>query len=431
MRFVVLLTCLIYVCFQQIPCCIKSATPFCAMVSNTTDCVNYLGHSNTGIVQSDSNCTTVTCPVAPTGPCCSPQTLPLPPVMCLQAAAYDCYTSIVINGGAYGGDHQNCSSSTCPAIIGSCITPNKTCINNAYETDCQAMGGFINLGQLCSAPLNNTCTRCPPKIGDSLNQFMVFSSSSSSQILIDTSIVIDGKYGSLNNVSGNLAVWGINQFNGDIAYDTVTDPLHYFHFNDSLATNASADLAVLYEKLKNCTCSYAIPNLINGTVLKPGKHCRTNYLGDALTIVGDIIFDAEGNSDSYFIVYASRSMTIHAMTRFLLKNGAKKENVFILSDGPLFMELAMEAFGTFVAHGDMNTVAVYGDGIKYFSMTGYIRVQVSTILPFIQPPCKESILPSSNTVAIVVVAGTGFIFFMLLIVFVYQWNSGKDEDSFD
>lgn len=387
MRCILLLLFLGYIWAQTVTCCIKSTAPFCVMVNNSTDCTNYLGYPNTGTIQSNPNCGTVTCPMPPTGPCCAPQTFPVPPLMCSQYGAYDCYANIVSVGGSYGGDNQNCSSSTCPAVIGSCTFENKTCVNNTYERDCQAFGGFINLGQTCAPPKPHSCSRCPPRIGSSLNQFTIFSASPNAALYFDTNILVDGKYGSLNNQTNNLLVVGGNQFNGDIAYNTATDPNKYFHFNDSLANAAASDLTNLYWQIKNCSCKYAIPNLVNGTTLRPGKHCRTNPLGDSLALVGDITFDAQGNSRNYFIIHSSRAITINAMTRFILKNGARKENVFVLSEDTMFMELAMEAFGTFISYSTSSVIAVYSEHIKYFSINGNLQFQVNTLLPFRQAPC--------------------------------------------
>jgi hypothetical protein len=230
------------------------------------------------------------------------------------------------------------------------------------------------------------CSRCPPAIGSALNQFTIFDGSSSTSLIEIDNTILNGLVGSLGNMSSSLNLTN-SLFNGYDNYTTSTDSGHYLDFNDTKALNASLDLADLVNRLKNCTCMFPLLNTLTGVTFTPGKSCAMNLTAD-LSISGNITFDANYVRESYFIIYNTGNIVISPISRFILKRGAQKENIFIFTEDTMGVRYLMDGFGTFISVNDMIFGDSHGDGIKLFSINGQVAIGNAVITSFTQDKCS-------------------------------------------
>ncbi|MFT5248853.1 MAG: putative repeat protein (TIGR01451 family), partial [bacterium] len=122
---------------------------------------------------------------------------------------------------------------------------------------------------------------------------------------------------------------------------------------------AAQDLSSAYNQLMAIqnTVNGHIPTFGNGETMQPGVY----YIEGAGSLQGTIVLDANFDPDAVFIFKFLGAFTVYAQSKIILKNGARRCNIFWVSGagGTGAIDIGTFAFvkGTFLAHGGACTAA--------------------------------------------------------------------------
>jgi len=154
-----------------------------------------------------------------------------------------------------------------------------------------------------------------PVIGSSLSPFVLFTSA-----------------GALTNAGASTVTGDIGTNSGDYSGFNSTVLVGNSHIADEVSAAAVAQVETAYDSFDANTCTPVLPvTLGNDQVLKAGIHC----LGEAATLTGNLILDAELNTNAIFIIRIGGALSTAASSNIVLVNGAQVSNVYWQINGAL------------------------------------------------------------------------------------------------
>lgn len=143
------------------------------------------------------------------------------------------------------------------------------------------------------------------------------------------------------------------------------------HNADLVTAQCAKDLDTLYDKLSKAvpTNSAHIPAFGGGETLFAGVYA----IGGAASVAGELILDAQNNSDAIFIFKINGAFTSAASSTVTLLNGTKACNVFWVAEGAISLAATTTLKGTLLAHpGAVSMGANCNLEGRMFSTTGAI-----------------------------------------------------------
>jgi len=97
------------------------------------------------------------------------------------------------------------------------------------------------------------------------------------------------------------------------------------HVIDPASVQAAIDVDVAYSNLFAQTCGIVLGTTLgNNQVLTPNTYC----LGGASTLNGDLILDAQGNSNALFVIKIDGALSTSTYANIVLINSASMCNVY-------------------------------------------------------------------------------------------------------
>ncbi len=206
---------------------------------------------------------------------------------------------------------------------------------------------------------------------------------------------------------GSVTATPITYVNGDVGSNsagaTGFDPLNVtgtIHpAPDAATAAAAADLIIAYNFLNATTTEIDLlyPALFgHDLVLTPHVY---NLAGSPTTLTGSVFLNAQGNPNAVFIIKMSGAFITSTLSRIILVNGAKAENVYWKIDGAVNIFANSFFNGTIVGAGaiTLNT----GDTLNGRALTinGAVAINGSYIEP--QPaPCQASDITGTMQVCV-------------------------------
>lgn len=156
---------------------------------------------------------------------------------------------------------------------------------------------------------------------------------------------------------------------------------------NTATAQCAVDLQTVYNELFNTTPTSTghAPAFGSGETLFAGVYS----IAAAGSVAGNLILDAQGNSNALFIFKFGGAFTTGAATTISLTNGALACNIFWMADGAISMAAVTAMKGTLIANN--GAISMGAGGIlegRMFSTTGAASVYAVLITI---PPC--SILP--------------------------------------
>lgn len=123
------------------------------------------------------------------------------------------------------------------------------------------------------------------------------------------------------------------------------------HVADAISAQASTDVVPAYTFLNTLTCDTTIgATLGNNQTLKARVICITT----AATLNGDLIFDAQGDSNAIFNMKINGALSTSSHSRILLMNSALHKNIYWQINGLVTLGDSSIFKGTVIANGGIN-----------------------------------------------------------------------------
>lgn len=149
------------------------------------------------------------------------------------------------------------------------------------------------------------------------------------------------------------------------------------HINNSISIAAQNELAANYIPFPGLgTCDNTLTSPLAGPqTLVAGIYC----IGEATTITGDLILDAELDPSAEFIIKIGGALTLATSARIVLLNGTQLANVYFQVDGAVNLNALSVFQGTVVSSGAITlfpTSSLYG---RALTPTGAITVNSSIV----------------------------------------------------
>ena len=159
-------------------------------------------------------------------------------------------------------------------------------------------------------------------------------------------------------------------------FGTPTIVSGHIYTSNSLSAQAAIDVSSVYDELYNTTATNTshLPAFGSGETIAAGVYAQ----GAAGSVAGNLILDAEGNSNAIFIFKFGGAFTTGAGSTITLANGALAGNVFWVADGAISMAASTTMEGILVANG-ANSMGAGGvlHG-RMFSKAGAVSVNTTT-----------------------------------------------------
>ena len=188
-------------------------------------------------------------------------------------------------------------------------------------------------------------------------------------IIIDTSAIIKlgtaanfvlfTTSGTVNNTGASVLTGNIGNNLGSIngfATSTVTGS---FHNHDATTSQAKIDLQSAYNQLiyRPATNSVHAPAFGSGEILTKGVYS----IGGAGSVAGNLILDAQGDSNAVFIFKFGGAFTTGASSKVCLINKALPCKVFWVAEGAINMAASTTMKGTLIANNAAISMLSGGD----------------------------------------------------------------------
>ena len=126
------------------------------------------------------------------------------------------------------------------------------------------------------------------------------------------------------NITGNLGVSPGITLTG---FPPATVATGAIHLGDAVALQAQLDLITAYNALKAQACTVNLTGQeLSGLVLKPGVYCFSTSA--AISLVSNLILDAQGNPNAVFIFQIGSTLTTGNNTAVKVINGGSDCNVY-------------------------------------------------------------------------------------------------------
>jgi len=136
------------------------------------------------------------------------------------------------------------------------------------------------------------------------------------------------------------------------------------HCIDAISEQAANDVDIAYNYVKSLTCGTVIGTTLgNDQILTPNIYC----IGDATTVVGNLVFDAQGNADAIFIIQINGALSTAIHSTITLQNAASLHNIYWQINGAVDLGDSSIFRGTIVANGAINLLenaTLYGRGLS-------------------------------------------------------------------
>ena len=153
-------------------------------------------------------------------------------------------------------------------------------------------------------------------------------------------------------VSSVLGDIGSNPAATFTGQDTLTHTGN-LHLADAAAVQAKVDLQVAYDAAKSVSTTTPISGDLIGLTLTAGAYKSAG----ALSLTGNLIFDAEGNSDAMFLIQVSGALNVAAGGNVTVINGGNIGNVFWQVTGATNLAAGSVFAGTVLAKDAINVAA--------------------------------------------------------------------------
>ena len=154
---------------------------------------------------------------------------------------------------------------------------------------------------------------------------------------------------------------------------------------------AQSDLTIAYGVASSLTpTATGLADLV-GQTLVAGV-----YQGDVLSLSGDVILDAQGDTDAVWVFQASSALDIGSASRVLLTNGASSCNVFWRVGSSATIETSAEFVGTVLA--DQAIFARTGASIEGRLLARIAEVTLQNNLITVPTGCSSAGVVSSSPV---------------------------------
>jgi hypothetical protein len=135
------------------------------------------------------------------------------------------------------------------------------------------------------------------------------------------------------------------------------------HCIDAISLQAANDINVAYSYERNLTCETVIGSILgNNEILTPNVYC----IGEATTVVGNLIFDAQGNPDAIFIIQIDGALSTAIHSTITVQNEASIQNIYWQINGAVSLGDSSLFRGTIIANGAislMEHASLYGRGL--------------------------------------------------------------------
>ncbi|WP_249042007.1 ice-binding family protein [Polaribacter glomeratus] len=165
--------------------------------------------------------------------------------------------------------------------------------------------------------------------------------------------------GAVANSATSGIVGNIGTNSGTITGFTTSTHVGSFNLPSATTAQAVTDLNYAYIQLKLLTNTELghLPAFGNGETVLPGVY----YTGGAGSLAGTITLDAQGDSDAIFVFKFNGAFSVAGQSKVILKNGARRCNVFWTSEGATDIGTFSHMKGTFIAHAGAATMAANGN----------------------------------------------------------------------
>ena len=177
--------------------------------------------------------------------------------------------------------------------------------------------------------------------------------------------------GAATTVSGDVGthVGAFNAFPPGILFGQI-------HVANPISAQAAVDVDLVYSYLDGLTCGSTIGSTLgNGQILFPGIYCIT----EAASLNGDLILDAQCNSDALFIIQIDGALSTSTFSNVILINSASLCNIYWQINGAFNLGEGSVFRGNVVNNGAINLLAgssLFGRGL---SRSGAINMNTNIV----------------------------------------------------
>jgi len=196
--------------------------------------------------------------------------------------------------------------------------------------------------------------------------FLTFVSKSYSQspnLGADSNFALFTATGAFENIGATNVIGDIGNNAGIFSGFPEGTVVGAIHCIDEISLQAATDVDVAYSYLSNKTCGTVIGTTLgNNQILTPDVYC----IGDATTLVGNLILDAQGNADALFVIQINGALSTAVHSTITLQNAATLQNVFWQINGAVDLGDSSIFRGTIVANGAIRLLeraTLYGRGL--------------------------------------------------------------------
>jgi len=153
------------------------------------------------------------------------------------------------------------------------------------------------------------------------------------------------------------------------------------HCIDAVSVQAATDVDVAYSYLSSLTCETVIGTTLgNNQILTPNVYC----IGDAASLHGNLIFDAQGNADAIFVIQINGAFSTAIHSTITLQNAASLQNIYWQINGAVELGDSSIFQGTIVANGAISLLeraTLYGRGLTRAGSILLHNNDIENILP--------------------------------------------------
>lgn len=197
----------------------------------------------------------------------------------------------------------------------------------------------------------------------------------------------------LFSTNGAVSNSGISQITGNVGTNNGSSTAFgnvngIMHDNDGVSAQCASDLLIAYNQLNSTVPTFfPAPLLGNGQILIPGVYS----ISGAVTLNLDLTLNAQGNSNSVFIIQIQGPFSTNADAKVNLINGALACNVFWKIEGLVSMASGTSMKGTVIANNaaiNMNT----GDTLEGRVLTTAGAITIDGVLAYTPTGCGSPVL---------------------------------------
>ena len=196
--------------------------------------------------------------------------------------------------------------------------------------------------------------------------FLIFVTKSycqSPDLGVDSNFALFTAVGAFENIGATNVIGDIGNNAGVFSGFPEGTVVGTIHCIDAISLQAANDVDVAYNYLSSLTCGTVIGTTLgNNQILTPDVYCK----GDATTLVGNLILDAQGNADALFIIQINGALSTATNSTITLQNAASLHNIYWQVNGAVILGDSSIFRGTIIANGAINLLeraTLYGRGL--------------------------------------------------------------------